>query len=259
MPVLVTRADQGIGPALVAALCGDGADVRGFAIGTGDLDALRAAGAFVAVGEPDDEGHLDAAMTDVHTVVVPSDTWMADPGALLDEVAVVVAAAESAAVRRVVFVSLVGADADRPGLLGAFGRSEGVLADAPPQTLVVRTDGVMGHGPADLAASLDCDPPLAPVAADRLVAGLVALDAARSGRDGGHAVFTALGAARLLSEWGSQDGPTTPASPGTATLVGRRWLAPDRRADLRDALCGRPAPPVAGQDLWAFTAVDGAP
>nr|WP_274387860.1 NAD(P)H-binding protein [Salsipaludibacter albus] len=250
---MVTRADLGIGPALVAALSGDGADVRAFATGDGDVGDLQAAGAFVAVGDLDDEGHLDAAMTDVHTVVLPTETWLAEPARLEQEVEVAVAAAESAGVRRIVFVSLVGADAGHRGVRGAFGRAEDTLAAASPQTLVVRTDGVVGAGPGDLAASLDCDPLLAPVEPGRLVDGLVSLDAARSGRDDGHAVFTALGTPRPLSAWLAAGDAAESRTAGTATLVGRRWLAPDRRDDLREALCGRAEPPMGGSDLWSFT------
>ncbi len=269
MPVVVTRADEGIGPRLVAALRADGAEVRAFAAGDGDVGALRAAGAFVAIGDLDDEGHLDAAMTDAHTVIVPTATWAAEPDVLDATVPVAARAARSAGVRRVVLVSVVGADpASSVPLLAAHGRDEAVVAEegrrAPAQTLVVRTDGVVGDGLADLVANLDgCDDELfAPVDPARLVAGLVALDAARSGRDDGHAVFTALGEVDTVSGWRTRlagdDPPSDPAGAGPGprgsrpTLVGRRWLAPARRSDLRSVLSGRGGPPRAGADLWDF-------
>lgn len=267
MPVFVTAADHGIGPALVAALRADGADVRAFARGTGDVGALRAAGAFVAVGDLDDEGHLDAAMTDAHTVVVPTGTWADDPADLEVEVATIARAARLAGVRRVVLVSLCGADpaSDAP-LLAAFGRAEEAVAAAGIQAVVVRTDGVVEHGFVDVVSGVSgCDDEvLAPVATDRLVAGLVALDAARSSRDGGRALFTALGERATVAAWrrrlvglgvrpdAARDVTSDAGGSPVGDLVGRRWLVPDRRADLRAVLSGRGGPPAAGADLWSF-------
>lgn len=258
MPVFVTAADHGIGPPLIAALRADGADVRAFARGTGDVGSLRAAGAFVAVGDLDDEGHLDAAMTDAHTVVVPTDTWSADPDDLDVEVATIARAAHLASVARIVLVSLCGADAgsDAP-LLAAYGRAETAVAEAGMQALVVRTDGIVEHGFVDVAAGVSgCDDEvLAPVATGRLVAGLVALDAARSAGGGGQALFTAVGEAATVATWRRRlaGAGTREARPGAAgELVGRRWLVPDRRADLRAILAGRGGPPRAGADLWSF-------
>ncbi len=276
MPVFVTAADHGIGPALVSALRADGADVRAFARGTGDVGALRTAGAFVAVGDLDDEGHLDAAMTDAHTVVVPTATWSADPDDLEVEVATIARAARLAAVRRVVLVSLCGADpASAAPLLAAFGRAEEAVVAAGMQVVAVRTDGIVEHGVVDVVSGLSgCDDEvLAPVQADRLVAGLVALDAARSSRDDGHALFTALGEHATVAAWRRRlvglgprpdaaaadpaAGGADPAAGGAAggdggELVGRRWLVPDRRADLWAILAGRGGPPQAGADLWSF-------
>lgn len=250
MPVFVTRADGDLGRDLAAALRRDGADVRAFATGDGDVAALRAAGAHVAVGELDDEGHLDAAMTHAHTVVVPGELWLADPEAWLAEVATIVAAAGNAEVARVVLLSLVGADPDSDvPLLAAHGHAEVLVEAAGFQSLVVRTDGIAEPLLGDVLAAvteLD-DEALAPVARDRLVEGLVALDAARSGRPGGHAVFTALGPVRSVAEWrrrlvADRAGP----------LVGRRWLPPARLTGFRAAVAGRGVPVAAGADLWGW-------
>lgn len=245
MPVFVTHADTPIGVQLVEALVADGADVRAFANGTGDVSALRTAGAIVAVGEHDDEGHLDAAMTHAHTVVVPEVSWLAAPDVVDRDLAVIMRAAVLAGVVRVVVLSLVGADpgADHP-LLAALGRVERQVADADVQSLVVRTDGLDGAAAADVAAALDCpDAALAPVPVDDLVAGLVALDRARSQRTGGHALFTALGPRRGVADLRAD-----------VDLVGRRWLPPARRGPLVDHLCGRGAPVIEGADLWDFVA-----
>lgn len=251
MPVLVTRADHGIGPDLVAGLSGDGADVRAYVAGSGDVASVQASGAFVAVGDLDDEGHLDAAMTDVHTVIVPTEAWLAEVDGLDAAAATIVAAAQSAAVRRIVLVSVVGADPRSGSVLrAAHGRAEAVLADASMQTLVVRIDGIVEHGMADIAAAVACDPLVAPVPAARLVDGLVTLDAARTGRDDGHAVFTALGPRRRLSTWRGAVGAER--STDASALVGRRWFAPARRGALDAALCSRGDPEVDGADLWSF-------
>lgn len=261
MPVFVTAADRGIGPALVAGLRADGADVRAFATGSGDVGALRTAGAFVAVGDLDDEGHLDAAMTDAHTVVVSTDTWTATPSDLLHDTTTVVRAAVLAEVRRLVLVSMCGADAASAApLLAAYGQVEDAARDADLQSLVVRIDGVVEHGLLDVVSGVSgCDDEvLAPVTTTRLVDGLVALDAARSTRVDGHVVFTALGEPAPLGTWRRrlvgtpQDGTT-----GSTGLVGRRWSPPDRRSDLRAVLAGRGGPPRAGADLWTFDPASG--
>lgn len=268
MPVFVTHADTAVGADLVRALVADGADVRAFATGAGDVAEVRAAGAIVAVGDLDDEGHLEAAMTHAHTVVVPEVGWLADADDIAATWPVIVRAAVQAEVARIVVVSLVGAraGADVP-VLDVLGRIEAMVQEATPQSLVVRIDGVVEAGHADVAAALGgtdgpCrDAVMAPVARADLVAGLVALDGARSGRAGGHALFTALGPSRPVG--GPSDADATGMRPGTATppeppeppaarttLVGRRWMPPARRSELVRAICDRESPAIAGADLW---------
>ena len=250
MPVFVTHADTSVGVDLVRALVADGADVRAFATADGDVAAVRAAGAIVAVGDHDDEGHLEAAMTHAHTVVVPDVGWLTSADAVVRDWSTIVTAAVAADVTRIVVASLVGADAtaDVP-ILAALGGVEDGLATAAPQSLVVRTDGVVEDGHADVVATLatvqECrGAVMAPVARADLVAGLVALDAARSGRSGGHAVFTALGSTDEVSP------PPTGDESARGSLVGRRWIPPVQRDGLVRAVCGRGQPEVVGADLW---------
>lgn len=278
MPVFVTHADTAVGTDLVRALVADGADVRAFASGAGDVDEVRAAGAIVAVGDLDDEGHLEAAMTHAHTVVVPEVGWLADADDIAATWPVIVRAAVQAEVARIVVVSLVGARAGAGvPVLDVLGRIEAMVRDAAPQSLVVRIDGVVEAGHADVAAALGgtdgpCrDAVMAPVARADLVAGLVVLDAARSGRAGGHALFTALGPSRPVggpsageaagtaaAPAGASDqdeplpGTVTPpeSSAGRTTLVGRRWMPPARRSELVRAICDREPPAIVGADLW---------
>lgn len=251
MPVFVTHADTAIGVALVHALVADGADVRAFATGDGDVAAVRGAGAIVAVGDHDDEGHIEAAMTHAHTVVVPRIGWMTPVGEVQRDWPTIMRAAVQAEVARIVMVSLVGADrgSDVP-LLAALGAIEDDLADATPQTLVVRTDGIDTEQD-DVAAVLDgadgcANADVAPVGQNELVTGLVTLDAARSGMTGGHALFTALGPVRPLTT-------ASPAGDGPTSLVGRRWMPPDRRDGLVRAICERPTPGIVGANLWDLT------
>ena len=279
MPVFVTHADTAIGTDLVRALVAEGADVRAFATGAGDVAEVRAVGAIVAVGDLDDEGHLEAAMTHAHTVVVPEIGWLADADDVATSWPVIVRAAVQAEVARIVVVSLVGARAGATvPVLDVLGRIEALVEDAEPQSLVVRIDGVVEADHADVAAALGgtdgpCrDAVMAPVARADLVAGLVALDAARSGRAGGHALFTAFGPTRPVG--GPVDGnaagttsadrtagpdqepehPGTVASPdpdvARTTLVGRRWMPPARRRELVRAICDREPPAIVGADLW---------
>ncbi len=101
MPVLVAPADTPLGVALVRALRADGAEVRAWATGDGDVGALRAAGAFVAVGDLDDEGRLDAAMTDAHTVVgLHAHPLVRDADRLDADLRALLTAAEKAGVAR---------------------------------------------------------------------------------------------------------------------------------------------------------------
>ena len=59
MPVFVLPADTELGLSLVRALRADGAQVHAYATGDGDVGALRATGAHVAVGDLDDIGRIE--------------------------------------------------------------------------------------------------------------------------------------------------------------------------------------------------------
>jgi hypothetical protein len=67
MPVLVTSAQHPLARRIALRLLEEGGEVRAYAHGA--VADLRAAGAIVASGEVDDEGRLEAAMVQVHTVV----------------------------------------------------------------------------------------------------------------------------------------------------------------------------------------------
>jgi hypothetical protein len=99
MPVLVTGAEHALGRAAVAALHRSGGEVRAYldplAAPDGTIDRLRAAGAKVARGTLDDEGFLETALEQVHSVVHTAADVLTGPDAVLDDVASVLSAAPS--------------------------------------------------------------------------------------------------------------------------------------------------------------------
>lgn len=237
MPVLVTSAHRSLERRLVLRLLEEGGEVRAY--GHGDTSVLRAAGAFVASGTPDDEGRLDAACTDVHTVVhVGSGLFTEDPDDLIHDVEVLLRAVQGAQVRRVIALSLPGAVATaRDPIRRAMAEVERRLADAAVPTVVIRTSLVATPGLADALATAGVDrdvqhTPVAAVRADDLLELIVAFDQARSRSTSGHLVVSADGPERLtIAELMERQGV---AAPGQGSLVGRRlppaWVA--ERLDL---------------------------
>lgn len=231
MPVLVTSAHRSLERRLVLRLLEEGGEVRAYS--HGDTSVLRAAGAFVASGTPDDEGRLDAACTGVHTVVhVGAGLFAEDPDRLVRDVEVLLRAVTEAQVRRVIAVSLPGAGptADDP-IRRAMGEVERRLEQATVPTVVIRTSLVATPGLVDALATIGVAPevervPVAAVRAEDLLELIVAFDQARSRSASGHLVVAADGperitVAELLRRLGVR-------SPGQGGLVGRRlppaWL-----------------------------------
>lgn len=230
MPVLVVPADTPVGVPLVRALADLGGEVRAYATGDGDVAALREAGAFVAVGTLDDEGRLDAAMTDVHTVIsLHADPVTAAPAAVLGHhLDVLLAAATNAGVARLVVRSVPGADAAADGLRAACADVERRLADLDLPTVTVRTSLIDTPELRDALAATAAVPgdlPVAPLHVDDVVAALVALDDAR-GSAVGHATFRLQGASIAMADY-LDDG---------RDLVGRVYTTPDQRPLLGPSL-----------------------
>lgn len=143
MPVLVTGAETGLGRATARALRRAGGEVRVYldaeVAGDEQAAAFRAQGCKVALGEIDDEGRLELALEQVHTVVHCWGGPLADPDSELDGLAGVLSAALGAGSRRFVWASHLGADA--PGgvaYLEACAEAEGLLADATLESIVFR-------------------------------------------------------------------------------------------------------------------------
>jgi len=202
MPVLVTSSQRPQARLVVARLLDYGGEVRAYA--SGDVGSLRAQGAIVATGDPDDEGRLEAALADVHTVVHLGEGQLtADPERAVHEVATLVTAATNAQVSRIIALSIAGASVQADDALRrAYGRIEAMLEQCPVPTIVVRTS-VVGHPDvidALVTSGLDADAfstPVAPVAVEDLVELIAALDDARSRAASGHLVLAADGPATM--------------------------------------------------------------
>ena len=257
MPVLLTRPAAAVTRATASLLLDDGAQVRLF--GQGAPSELRARGAFVADGTPDDHGLLEAALAQAHTLIhVGPGLTVEDPEHLVVEAALAFGAAERAGIRRLVVLSLPGADpgSDDP-LRAAAGRVEADAAARPLPSVVVRCSLVDTPAVRDLLAAQSTsrhdDVVVAPVRVDDLARGLVAVDEARSRATGGHVVLHAAGPEPLtLDAYLRRVGVR--AEDGRTDLVGRVYRPGAADAPVRRALAGpwvEPADSIAA-DLWAF-------
>lgn len=263
MPVLLTRPASHLASATALALLDDGAQVRVF--GPDAPPELRAAGAFVATGDHDDPGRLEAALEQVHTLVHVGTPLLArDPDSWLRDGVVAVDAAVGAGVQRVVLLSLPGAspDADDPARRAA-GILEEHAAAADLPTIVVRPSLLDTPALRDAVAALGPTPDevvVAPIRPDDLVEALVALDRARSSATSGHAVFSAAGPEPLtLDQWLRRTGVR--GEGGGTDFVGRTYRPGDAAGPLRRALAGPWVERVSADvaDLWAFARRDPSP
>ena len=149
MPVLITGAETAEGRAAARRFRAAAGEVRVF-VDENDAPAaefLRAAGCKVARGTLEDEGHLETAAEQVHTIVHLAGGPVTDPGDVVDDAATVLSAAIGAGCRRMIWASHVGADDPRGNAyLEACAEVEGLLGDAPLETIVVRRSLTYGAG-----------------------------------------------------------------------------------------------------------------
>lgn len=241
MPVLVTPARRPLARRFAARLLEEGGEVRVY--DAEDVAALRAAGAFVASGDSDDEGRLEAALTDVHTVVYVSESaTTAVPDELTAEAGVLARAAANAGVRRLISLSVPDARLDAPDALRrAAAEAEASFAAVGCPSVVLRVSLVDEPAQRDLLATAGLGPEelaveVAPVRAGDLAELVTAFDRARATAPTGHLVVAADGPVRT-SVAGYLD-RVGAGGPGRGSLVGRR--APDAgvRARLREVLLG---------------------
>lgn len=179
---MICGAATAVGRRIGERLLDEGGEVRLFSVG--DVTALRQRGAFVAAGTWDDEGRLEAALTDAHTLVfVPH--GLSGPAERIAAAAQVAAmAATNAGIKRVIMLSSLGACRSSEPYRAALAAAEQQLSGVPAPTLVLRSNLVASPRLVDalLTANLDGldDVPVAPVAIDELAELVVAFDQARA-------------------------------------------------------------------------------
>jgi uncharacterized protein YbjT (DUF2867 family) len=194
MPTLVTGAATPAGRACVRALLRGGGEVRAYldpeTAAEGTVDGLRAFGVKTARGALDDEGRLELACEQVHTVVHAAADPLTAPVTVLDDLATVASAALGAGCRRLVLVSHLGVD--DPGdnqWLASLAEAEELAADSPVDTVVLRrsltygADDPLTEALIAGAAGADLEALHAPLWIDDLAAAVVAADA-RDREDG---------------------------------------------------------------------------
>ncbi len=212
MTVMVTGASGLIGRALVPILVRND-EVRACVRRPEAAEALRAAGAKVAVGRFDDADALAEILKRVFTVIhLVGGPSQADDDAVLaanhGSVLTALAAAREAGVSRFVLLSATGASIDSPNrYLRAKGLAEEAVANSGMEHAIVRSTHAYGAGGSWLAATVEgatASPPfvigdgrqsVAPVFADDVAAVLAAADDQR-GTPGGD-----LGDRRSRTSW----------------------------------------------------------
>lgn len=194
MPVLVTGVEDAVGWLVVRRLRAQGGEVRAFCDlerpVRADVDALRALRCKVAQGALDDEGHVESALTQAHTVLHLATSPLVAAGRLLDAAATVVGAAVSVGARRLVLLSSVAA-AEPAGdpWLEALAEAEAVAAAAPLESVILRCAPTYGpvsagsDGSTALLAAAWGDTPLRPLWAGDVADLVVATDRDRVGAD----------------------------------------------------------------------------
>ena len=204
VPVLVTGVEDALGAAVAHTLLRGGGEVRVWVDARQGADAARAwraAGAKAARGEPTDEGRLEAALAQTHTVVHTAGGPLTDPDEGTEHLATVVAAALGAGVRRLVWVAALGGGASQHArALDVRAR----LVDALPLDVVTLRTGLV-WGPGDaltrwLAArgrAVHVEAVHRPVWVADVAAAVAAADAQRESRRAVHVAAQLVGPDRV--------------------------------------------------------------
>ncbi len=128
-------------------------------VSVADPAPFKALGCKVAQGALDDEGHVETALEQVHTVMHLASSVLDDPSQMRDGAATVLSAAIGAGCRRVVWLSHLGVEVgdgnieERNPWLVACAEVEELLADAPLESIVFRRALTYGASD-DLTAAL---------------------------------------------------------------------------------------------------------
>jgi NADH dehydrogenase len=191
MPVLVTGATGCVGRALIPMLVDAGGQVRVYV--RRDVPEYRELGVKVAIGEADHEGRLESALEQVHTLVHLIGGPLPDGDATvewlnLDTTEVALRAAENAEVRRLLFLSPLGADpvSEHP-YLAAKGRAEDAILGSKLEHAIFRCAPILGPGSAlslALERGLSSSVRMNPIAVGDVAAMLVSADTRDAGLRG---------------------------------------------------------------------------
>ena len=195
MPVLVTGAEAGLGASVIDHLSRTGGELRAFLDATtctdDDIARVRTGGCKVAIGELDDEGHLEAALEQVHTVAHCWTGPLHSPAEQLEAAAALASAALGAHVRRLIWVRDLARPEGNP-YLEAGAQIAALFEDLPIETVMLST--AVRHSDDDpftirLAAGwlsgtpVDQATPHAPISNDDVARAIAAADRQRG--DGG--------------------------------------------------------------------------
>jgi uncharacterized protein YbjT (DUF2867 family) len=148
MPVLVTGATGLVGRALVPRLLAAGGQVRVYV--RRDVPEYRELGVHVAVGEADHEGRLESALEQVHTLVHLTGGPAPERGTTIEwlnavTTQVALRAAVNAEVRRVLFLSPIGAGVHRGNAyLEAKGRAEEAVRSSGLEHAIFHCAPILG-------------------------------------------------------------------------------------------------------------------
>lgn len=150
MPVLVTGATGCVGRALVPRLLDAGGQVRVYV--RRDVPEYRSLGVKVAIGDADHEGRLESALEQVHTLIHLVGGPLPGRGVTVEwlnheTTQIALRAAENAEVRRILFLSPVGADPSSDNeYLAAKGRAERAIEASTIEHAIFRCAPILAEG-----------------------------------------------------------------------------------------------------------------
>jgi hypothetical protein len=202
---MVTGAESRLGAGVIEQLRSTGGELRAYLDATvaTDVDAarLRGAGCKVAVGELDDEGHLESALEQVHTVAHCWTGPLHDPDEQVEVAATLGSASLGAGVRRLIWIGELVRD-DRNPYLAANAEIHELFNALPLETVLLSTAVRYGDGDdftTRLRAGWLCgttvDPAArhAPIHLDDVVRAVVVADRQRGARRELHLELALLG------------------------------------------------------------------
>jgi uncharacterized protein YbjT (DUF2867 family) len=149
MPVMVIGALSQLGDRVIEHLQSSRGEVRAYLDATvaseDDAARLRVAGCKVALGELDDEGRMERALEQVHTVAHCWTGPLHDPATQVEVAATVSSALLGAGVRRLIWVGELAHDAGNP-YLAAGAEIRELFRSLPLETITLSTALRLGPG-----------------------------------------------------------------------------------------------------------------